>query len=129
MNDEGAQLSELQILSKRMAKRALDVGENRLQLLILEVEEERDRLLQALLLGLGAAALGLLAGVAFTLVVLLLFWNQSPLLAMVVLTAIYGAATIYLMMRLARLRRDWNAFSDTVSQLRKDISCLAQALQ
>jgi uncharacterized membrane protein YqjE len=47
--------------SRRFARRLLTIGENRLALLLVEVQEERERLLHAFLLGLG--------GVAFR------FWN------------------------------------------------------
>jgi uncharacterized membrane protein YqjE len=42
----------------------LAIGENRFELLMVEVQEERERLLHAIVLALGAAALGLLAGMA-----------------------------------------------------------------
>jgi uncharacterized membrane protein YqjE len=128
MNEDGTPLNEIKTVSRRLAKRALDMGENRLQLLMVEVEEERERLLQALALALGVAAFGLLAGMAFTIVVLLLFWNWSPLLAMSALTFAYGAMALFFHSRLARMRREWEAFSDSLGQLRKDCSCLAEML-
>jgi uncharacterized membrane protein YqjE len=129
MNEAAAPLSDIKTVSKRMAQRALDMGENRLQLLLLEVEEERERLLQAMLVALGVAAFGLLAGVALTISVLLLFWNWSPLLAMASLTIIYAAIALCFLMRLTRLRREWEAFSGSLSQLREDCSCLAEILR
>jgi uncharacterized membrane protein YqjE len=120
--------SEIKTVSRRLAKRALDIGENRLKLLLLEIEEERERLLQALLLALGAAAFGFLAGVALTIIVLLLFWNSSPLLAMLALGLFYAGMSLFLGLRLARLRRDWEAFAGSLSQIRKDCACLAEIL-
>ena|SRR5579862_5032849 len=128
MNEVGEPVSEIKTLSRRLAKRALHLGENRLQLLLLEVEEERERLLQAILLGLGLAVFGLLAGMAFTVTVLLLFWSRSPLLAMALLTALYAGMAFFFNWRLARMRRDWKAFSGTLSQLREDCSCLVGIL-
>ena len=40
--------------SKGFARRLLTIGENRFELLMLEVQEERERLLRAILLTLGA---------------------------------------------------------------------------
>ncbi len=129
MNDEAvASLDELKSISKRLAKRALDMGENRLQLFLVEVEEERERLIQALLLALCAAAFALLAGVAFTITVLLLCWNWSPLVAVAALTLFYAALALFFTSRLGRLRRDWETFSASLSQLRKDSSCLGDIL-
>ena len=45
--------------SKRFARRLLTIGENRFQLLMVEVQEERERFLRAILLALGVAAFGL----------------------------------------------------------------------
>ena len=42
--------------SKRFARRLLTIGENRFELLMVEVQEERERLLRAILLALGVAA-------------------------------------------------------------------------
>jgi uncharacterized membrane protein YqjE len=128
MSAVAAPVSEIKVISRRLVKRALDMSENRLQLLLLEVEEERERLLQAMMLALGMATFGLLAGVAFTIIVLLLFWSRSPLFAMTLLTALYVGIVFFLHARLTRLRRDWKAFSGTLSQLREDCSCLAKIL-
>ena len=45
------------------ARRLLTIGENRLEWLIVEAQEERERLLRAILLAFGGLALGLLAGI------------------------------------------------------------------
>jgi uncharacterized membrane protein YqjE len=98
------------------------------ELLLVELQEERERLLQALLYALAAAVFGLLAGISLTLWIVLLFWNLSPLIAVAALTVLYGATATFLSVRLARLRRDWQAFSATLEQLRKDSACLNDIL-
>ncbi|MDB6110674.1 MAG: hypothetical protein JWR69_2424, partial [Pedosphaera sp.] len=52
--------------SKRFARRLMTIGENRLELLLVEVQEERERLLRAILLALGVAVFGFLTGAALT---------------------------------------------------------------
>ena len=52
--------------SKRLARRLLAIGENRFELLMVEVQDERERLLHAIVLALGVAALGLPAVRALT---------------------------------------------------------------
>jgi uncharacterized membrane protein YqjE len=59
-------LAQLGGTSRRLAGRVLAIFENRLELLTLEVQEERDRLICALLLALGLATFGLLAGMALS---------------------------------------------------------------
>jgi len=128
MNENGSPLGGIKSASKRLAKTALDMGENRLQLLLLELEEERDRVLKAVILALGVFAFGLLAGVALTIVVILAFWGH-PVCAASVLTAIYASIALLLNSRLTQLRRDWVSFSGSVSQLQKDVSCLTEGLR
>src|ERR1039457_1856450 len=82
--------------SKRFARRLLAIGENRFELLMMEVQEERERLLHAIVLALGVAALGLLAGVSLTGVIVVLFWEVSQVAALLALTGLYGAAAVCL---------------------------------
>ncbi len=114
--------------STRFARRLLTIGENRFELLMVEVQEERERLLRAILLALGVAAFGLLAGVALTAVIVVLLWGLSPVAALLVLTGIYGATAVWLYRRLTRLLRDWQNLPATLDQLRKDRACLEKKL-
>jgi len=122
---EAAQLVET---SKRYVRRLLTIGENRFELLMVEVQEERERLLRAILLALGVGACGLLAGVALTGAIVVLFWEVSRLAALLVLGGLYGAAAVCLYRRLLRLLRDWQNLPATRDQLRKDRACLEKHL-
>jgi uncharacterized membrane protein YqjE len=121
--------TEVASASRRAAHRALDMGANRIELLIVELQEERARLFESFQLILGVMMLGLLAGVAFTLAVMVLLWDKSPLAGMIVLTVIYGGAAAVLYVRFARLQRESKMFDATLEQLRKDRECLATHLQ
>ena len=114
--------------SKQFAQRLLTIGENRLELLTVEVQEERERLLHAFLLALGVAAFGLLAGLALTAAIVVWLWAWSPVAVLLVLTCLYGAAGIYLYRQLTGLLRDWQTLSATLDQLRKDRACLEKLL-
>jgi uncharacterized membrane protein YqjE len=114
--------------SKRFARRLLTIGENRFQLLMVEAQEARERLLHAILLALGVAAFGLLAGGALTGAIVVLLWELSRVAALLVLTSLYGATAVWLYRRLARLLRDWQNLPDTLDQLRKDRACLEKHL-
>ena len=124
MEESTASFSQLAASSKQFARRLLTIGENRLELFTVEVQEERERLLRAFLLALGVAAFGLLAGIALTALVVVLFWNVSPVAALLVMTVLYGAAAAFLYVRLTRLLRDWHTLSATLDQLQKDRACL-----
>jgi uncharacterized membrane protein YqjE len=110
--------------TKRIAQRMFVIVENRFQLLMVEVQEERERALLAIWLALGAAAFGLLAGVALTVVIAVALWDHSPLIAMLVLTALYTIAAVFFYGRLMRLQRDWQTLPGTLDQLKKDRECL-----
>jgi uncharacterized membrane protein YqjE len=114
--------------SKRFARRLLTIGENRFELLIVELQEERERLLRAILLALGVAAFGLLAGGALTGAIVVWLWELSPVAALLALTSLYGTTAVWLYRRLRRLLRDWENLPATLDQLRKDRACLEKNL-
>ena len=128
MEPPPANAGQLVETSKRFARRLLTIGENRFELLMAEVQEERERLLRAILLALGVAALSLLAGVALTGAVVVLFREDWRLAALLALTGLYGAAALCLYRRLTRLLRDWQNLPATLDQLRKDRACLEKTL-
>jgi len=115
--------------SKRFARRLLTIAENRIELLMVEVQEERERLLHAILLALGVAAFGLLAGVALTGAIVVLLWEVSRVAALLVLTCLYGVTAVCLYRRLTLLLHDWQNLPGTLDQLRKDRACLENALE
>src|SRR5450432_75679 len=84
-SDNGSHLGDA---TKRIAQRAFVIVENRLQLLMVEAQEERERVLLAILLALGAATFGLLAGVTLTVVIAVALWEHSPIIALLVLAAL-----------------------------------------
>ena len=114
--------------SKDVARRLLTIGENRLELLAVEVQEERERLLHAMLLALGVAASGLLCAMTLTAALVLLLWPFAPVATLLVLTGLYAVAGVCLYRRLTGLLHDWQTFSASLDQLRKDRACLEKAL-
>jgi uncharacterized membrane protein YqjE len=114
--------------SRRLAQRAFVICENRVELLMVEVQEERERFLRAVLLALGAVAFGLLAGMGLTAIIAVAFWQQSPIAALLILTVLYAVVATVLYVRLVRLQRDWQTLPTTLDQLRKDRECLGENL-
>jgi uncharacterized membrane protein YqjE len=126
MEPAAANLGQLADSSKAFARRLFTIGENRLELLMVEVQEERARLLHAILLALGVAAFGFLAILALNLALVVLFWNHSPVTVLLGLTGLYAAAAGGLFWRLSSLLRDWKVLAATLQQLRKDRECLEE---
>ena len=129
MENSTATFGQLAATSKTFARRLLTIGENRLELLAVEVQEERERLLHAFLLALGVAAFGLLAGLTLTAAIAVLLWAWCPVAVLLILTAIYGLAGICLYRRLTGVMRNWQSLSASLDQLRKDRACLENILK
>jgi len=128
MEESTVSFRQLATTSKHFARRLLTIGENRLELLTVEVQEERERLLHAFLLALGVATFGLLAGLTLTATIVVLLWAWSPWAALLILTGLYTASGFYLYRRLIVVMRDWQTLSASLDQLRKDRACLEKIL-
>jgi uncharacterized membrane protein YqjE len=128
MEDSTFSLQQLARSSKLFARRLLTIGENRLELFTVEVQEERERLLHSFLLALGVAAFGLLAGLTLTAAIVVLLWSYSPVVVLFVLTGLYGGAAVYLYRQLIHVLRNWQTMAASLDQLRKDRACLEQIL-
>jgi uncharacterized membrane protein YqjE len=113
---------------KQFARRLLIIGENRLELLMLELQEERERILHAILLALGVAVFTFLAGAALTVALVMLLWHLSPVAVLFGLTSLYSIAATLLYQRFAAIQRDWKTFSATLDQIGKDRACLEKLL-
>ena len=119
--------NHLAATSRHLARRLLTLGENRLELLAVEVQEERERLLHAFLLALAVAVFGLLAGLTLTAAIVLC-WPGNPVVALLTLTVLYGGTAMVLCRRVLGLLRDWQTFAASLDQLRKDRICLEKIL-
>jgi len=127
MAESTASFQQVAATAKQVVRQLLTIGENRLDLLAVEMQEERERLLHSLLLALGTVAFGLLAALTLTAAVVVLLWAW-PVAVLLTLTCLYGAAGTCLWWRLARLLHGWQTLSATLDQLRKDRVCLGKIL-
>ena len=128
METASVSFTSLATTAKQVARQLLTIGENRLELLAVEVREEREHFLRALLLALAVAAFGLLAGLALTAAIAVWLWACSPVGVLLVLTGLHGGAAVCLYRRLIGRLRDWQTLSATLDQLRKDRACLDNIL-
>ncbi len=99
---------------------------NRLELLGVELAEERVRLFSMLAYG-GAAFLCLAAGLIFLAIFLtVLLWDSNRLLALGVFSALFlGAGIASLMLTMSLARSGSKLFSASLAELRKDNEALA----
>jgi uncharacterized membrane protein YqjE len=113
---------------KRFVRQLFTIGENRLELLLVEVQEERERLLRAIFLALGIAVFGFLTGFALTVALVVLLWSFSPIAVLLTLTVLYGTTSFVLYRRFLILQRNWKTLPATLDQLRKDRACVENYL-
>lgn len=107
----------------RLLRTLGDVGENRIELFLLEVQEERIRVFDALILlaaGIVCVAMTLFM-ITFTLVVI--FWDTHRLLILTLLTVVYAVAAVVVLFKLHSSLKRWQAFSATLEQIKKDYAC------
>ena len=128
MEDSTASPGRLATIPKQIVRRLATIGENRLELLAVELQEERERILHAFLLALGVAAFGLLAGITLTAGIAVWLWAWSPVAVLFGLAILYAAAGLFLYRHLTRLLRDWHTLSTSQDQFRKDVECLEKIL-
>lgn len=113
-------INKLMGMFQAIGQRLLTIGENRIELLAVEVQEERKSLLRAFLLALVVACFGMLTGVAITATLVILFWPVSPWGILLGLSILYGSIGIFLFLRLNAVLNEWQALPSTLDQLHKD---------
>jgi uncharacterized membrane protein YqjE len=114
--------------SKRLARQVLVICGNRLELLLVELEQERDKVALAAGLGFGVVIFALLAGVAVTIAIVVACWQWSPVGAVLIVAAIYAAVAGMFTILLVRFKRAWRILPGTMDELRKDHACLEKSL-
>jgi uncharacterized membrane protein YqjE len=129
MDASTVSIGQLGRTTKHFARRLLIIAGNRIELLTVEIQEERERLLGSILMALGVAALALLAGLTLTAGIVILLWAYSPVGVLLALAGLYAAAAVCLYRRLSGLLRNWETLPASLDQLKKDRACLEKILE
>lgn len=108
---------------KKVLWRLMAVGQNRAELLMVEMQEERARAQMVVFLVVGIAAFGLLATLTVTALIAVAFASHL-LLALGVLAAFYGIGAFLFYVKLSRLLNRWEVFTATREQFERDRECL-----
>ena len=119
---------EVLATSRGLALQLLTIAENRLALVAVEVQEERNRLLHACMLALAIAGCALLALITLTTAVVVACWAWSPLGVLLILAAVHGTAAVAMGRLLARRLARWQSFAASIDQLHKDRVCISEIL-
>jgi uncharacterized membrane protein YqjE len=113
--------------TKRVAWRLLAICHNRVELVMVEMQEERERARALIILASAIAVLGLMAVLTITG---LIVYAAGPyrLVALIVLAILYTAGAGFFYLKLTQLQRDWEPLSGTREQLQKDRECFEKTL-
>ena len=106
--------------AKRLADLTLATAHNRVELFAVELQEEKCRLIQSLLLAAAAIALGVTALTLVTITVVVLFWENGRVPALCVLSGLFVVASFLVVRALNRLVASAPGFRGTLAELEKD---------
>jgi len=96
----------------------------RLELLTIEAQEEKARLLDLVFRAVAVLVLSWMALVTATATLVVAFWDKHPVLVLAVVTLAYGGSAALLALSLRRrLRQASRPFAGTIEELRKDREC------
>jgi uncharacterized membrane protein YqjE len=113
--------------TKRVAWRLLAIGHNRVELLMVEMQEERERARAIIILASITAVLGLLAAGTITALIVCAAGTHM-LLALIILAVLYTTGAVVFYLKLDNLKQDWEPLAGTREQLQKDRECLEKTL-
>src|ERR1700722_3850845 len=111
--------SSLADTAKRIVWRLLAMGHNRAELLMVEIQEERERARVLFLLASGMTVLALLAGMTITALIALAA-GKYLIIALIALAVVYSGGALFLYFKLGHMRQNWETLSGTRDQLEKD---------
>jgi uncharacterized membrane protein YqjE len=108
----------------RLLRTVIVIAQNRLELLLVEAQEERWRFFDALLLAGVVLILALMTLMAATITIVVVCVKADRLDLVVALVLLYLAGTIFSLLRLRARLKKWAPFSATLAELKKDKACL-----
>ena len=111
--------------ARRIVRSVCDLAQSRLELFLLEIKEERLRLVQVLMLVAVCVVCTLMTLLLVTFTVVVIFWEQRGLV-LGLLTALYAIVAGGTMWSLRRRFREWQPFASTLDQFKKDRECLGR---
>lgn len=102
----------------------LATAQNRIELFVVELQEEKCRLVEVIVCTAAVVALGLMSLSLVTLTVVVLCWENGLLAALASLSVLYLIGTVLAWRALQSRLKARSAFADTLDELKKDRSCL-----
>jgi uncharacterized membrane protein YqjE len=106
---------------RRFVDTGLGAARNRLELLSVEVREEKSRLIEVLIWASAAIFLGMMALTFISFTIVILFWESARLAALIGISLFYLATAIAAFLGVkSRLTKGPMPFAESLSELDKD---------
>jgi len=109
---------------RQMGVTILAILQNRLELLLVELEEERLRLFNALLLAAAIIALGFMTLALATAALVVVAWSEFGVMGLLTLCGLSLVSTLLACWLLRVRLKNWSFLSHTLAELKKDRVCL-----
>ena len=104
----------------------LATAQNRVELFAVELQEEKCRLVEAILCAAAAAAFGMMTLTLVTFTLVALFWESGRLAVLIGLSVVYLVVTVLAWRGLQTRLGSRTAFTGTLNELKMDRSCLGE---
>jgi uncharacterized membrane protein YqjE len=112
---------------RRLLDSVVVLVQNRLQLLGVELQEEKIRFFGLLLSAAAVVVFGFMALIAATALVVVALWETSPVAVLAIVTLVYGGTAAGIGYNLKqRLQRGPPPFAGTLAEFKKDRECLGK---
>ncbi|SRR6266540_2531720 len=108
----------------RILDTLLATAQNRVELFAVELQEEKCRVVEAMLCAAAVAAFGMMTLTLVTFTVVMLFWENGRLAVLASLSGLYLAGTALAWRVLQSRLKTRSVFAGTVEELKKDCACL-----
>jgi len=106
---------------RRIVSSVFAIFETRLELIGIELAEEKERLIGVLFLGLGAMMLSMMALITLTVLIAIAFWDTYRWQSLAAITVFYIVVAVICAYRArAGLRDTPNVFDSTLAEFKKD---------
>ena len=109
---------------QRILDALLATAQNRVELFAVELQEEKHRLVEAILCAAAVAAFGMMTLTLVTFTVVILFWENGRLAALAGLSVLYLIGTALAWRALQARLKARSAFASTLDEIKKDRACL-----
>ncbi len=109
---------------KRILDTLLATLQNRVELFAVELQEEKCRLMEALLCAVAVAAFGMMTLTLATFTVVILFWENGRVPALAGLSVLYLIGTALAWRALQSRLKTPSALTGTLDEFKKDRACL-----